>query len=181
MSDIIAAIKKVLAQKSYLAGFIVISIGIFWLFLAIPVKTVPGNTFALQLRILLDTGQFFLLAALSLLTSLSLVLHVYTFRHKHSLRSDELKHSVATGASLVGSGTTGFVSGVIATIFGSATCGYCVAAFFGFLGIGGVLFLIEYRTWITIAAIALMLISLYFTSRKVLGVCERCTIHGKNL
>lgn len=164
MTDIFLAGKLVLSQRGYFFSMVLLTIAIFLLFLAIPVKTVPGNTFAFQLSIL-DVRQYILLGALSFLIALSLTLHIFALMHKRSMR---------TGVSMAGQSATGFLSGTIASIFGTATCAYCVSAFFGFLGIGGVLFLIEQRTWITAAAIVLMLILLYFTSRKVLGICEVC-------
>lgn len=170
MNVVIDGIRKVLTSRKYFFLFIFLSFLLFLLFLAIPVKTVPGNTFAFQLS-LLGTQGFILLGLLSGLTSLSLVFHLHVLKHRHSL---------GVGASLLGSGGTGFLSGIIATIFGTATCAYCVSAFFGFLGIGGVLFLLQYRTWITLGAIVLMLVSLYFTAQKVLGVCATCHVGRKH-
>lgn len=166
MNQTILAIKLVLRNKNYLAGFIVLSLAIFWLFIYIPVKNIPGNDFTFQLSIM--TLQDKLLSGLlSVLVSLSLVMNVYAFK---------LKRSAKVGISMVGQGGGGLFSGIVASVFGTATCAVCVSSLFGFLGTGGVLFLLEYRTQIVLASIVLLLISLYFTSAKVLGICKSCGI-----
>lgn len=166
MKQTILAIKVVLRNKNYLAGFIVLSLGIFWLFIYIPVKNIPGNDFAFQLSIM--TLQDKLLSGLlAVLVSLSLVMNVYAFK---------LKRSTKIGISMVGQGGGGLFSGIVASVFGTATCAACISSIFGFLGTGGVLFLLEYRTQIVLASIVLLLISLYFTSAKVLGICKSCGV-----
>lgn len=162
MREIFQVSRTIFVDSKYVLFFLLVSIGMFWLFLAIPVKSVPGNNFTFQLS-LLGVQGFVLLGLLSILTSLSVLFHVYALKHRRSFR---------TGVSLVGSGGTGFLSGAIATIFGTATCAYCVSAFFGFLGIGGVLFLIQYRMYIVSVAIILMLFSLYLTARRVSHLCN---------
>lgn len=128
MNQTILAIKVILRNKNYLAGFIVLSIAIFWLFIYIPVKNIPGNDFTFQLSIM--TLQDKLLSGLlSVLVSLSLVMNVYAFR---------LQRSAKVGISMVGQGGGGLFSGVIGSIFGTATCAACVSSIFGFLGIDGV-------------------------------------------
>lgn len=170
MRTIFLAVKLVLSNRNYLFTMIFLAIGLFWLFIYIPVRSVPGNDFAFQLSIL-RPGEVVLLTILSTLTALSLTFNIFALSHKSSLQ---------TGASMIGQGATGFFSGMLATVFGSATCAYCVSAIFGFLGVGSVFFLLDYRTPITLGAITLLLISLYFTSRKVLGICEACITHGRN-
>ena len=95
MTNIVSAIQKVLGINSYRLLFILLTAVIFWLFLAIPVYTVPGNDFAFQLSIL-PGQEILLLIALALLTALSIVFHIFTFRHKAT---------VQTGVYLVGQGS----------------------------------------------------------------------------
>lgn len=166
LNQIILAIKVVLRDKKYLAAFLFLSVAIFWLFIYIPVKNIPGNDFAFQLSIMTLQDKI-LLVILSLLVSLSIVMNVYAFK---------LKRSAKVGISMVGQGGGGLFSGAAASIFGTATCASCVASIFGFLGTGGVLFLLEYRTQIVLVSAVLLLISIYFTSAKVLGVCKSCGV-----
>lgn len=68
----------------------------------------------------------------------------------------------ATFASLLGSGT--------------ATCVSCLATLLGFLGIGasGSLFLFNYRFYFVATIAILLILSIYFTSKKIAGVCINC-------
>jgi len=162
----IQAIKVVLRDRKYLIGFILVSISTFWLFIYIPVKNIPGNDFAFQLSIM-SKQDFLLLAILSLLTSLSVTMNVYPVRNKPSVKA---------GISLAGQSGTGLLSGIVGFLFGTATCASCVASIFGFLGVGAVFFLLDHRVLIVSLAILLLLISLYFTSRRVLGICDNCKV-----
>ena len=165
---LLSANKVVFNDKRYFLGFLAAAFVMFWLLLYIPIRTVPGNDLAFQLSIL-TPKDWFLFTILPALTALSVVMNSYIFRHKKSIQD---------GVSMVGQGGTGFFSGLIASVFGTATCASCVASIFGFLGFGGVLFLLQYRTYITTGAIILLLISLYFTSKRVLNACESCRIGG---
>lgn len=162
----LSANKLVFSDKRYLLGFLVVAFAMFWLLLYIPIRTVPGNDLAFQLSIL-TPKDWLLFAILPILTALSIVMNIYILKHKQSIQD---------GASMAGQGGTGFLSGIVASVFGTATCASCVASIFGFLGVGGVLFLLQYRTFITTAAIILLLISLYVTSKRVLNACESCKI-----
>lgn len=164
----LSANKLVLSDRRYLFGFLAVAFVMFWLLLYIPIRTIPGNDLAFQLSIL-TPKDWFLFIVLPILTALSIIMNIYILNHKRSLQESAL---------MVGQGGSGFLSGIIASVFGTATCAACVATFFGFLGVGGVLFLIQYRAYIATAAIILLLISLYFTSRKVLNACESCRIGG---
>lgn len=160
------AAQQVLSSKNYLFGLLILAFAIFWLLLYIPVRTIPGNDFAFQLSILTAKDRI-LLIALSVLTALSIVMNIFVLRNKPTIQ---------TSLSMAGQGGTGFLSGIIASVFGTASCGLCVASLFGFLGIGAVFFLLQYKQWITSIAILLFIISLYFTSRKVLGICDNCKV-----
>lgn len=166
MKQTILAIKLVLRNKNYLVGFIVLSLVIFWLFIYIPVKNIPGNDFTFQLSIMTLEDKL-LSGLLSVLVSLSLVMNVYAFK---------LKRSAKVGISMLGQSGGGLFSGIVASVFGTATCAACVSSLFGFLGTGGVLFLLEYRTQIVLVSIILLLISLYFISAKVVGICKSCGV-----
>ena len=163
---LLSASKLVFTDKLYLLGFLVVAFVMFWLLLYIPVRAIPGNDLKFQLSIL-TPKDWFLFTALPVLTALSIIMNIYILK---------IKRSAQDSISMAGQGGTGFLSGVIASVFGTATCASCVASFFGFLGVGGVLFLVQYRTFITVGAITLMLISLYFTSKRVLNACEECRI-----
>ncbi|MBI2040072.1 hypothetical protein HYT18_03290 [Candidatus Microgenomates bacterium] len=165
---LLSASKLVFGDRRYLFWFLVVAFVMFWLLLYIPIRTIPGNDLAFQISIL-TPKDWFLFTILPILTALSIVMNVYILKNRGSAQD---------GVAMVGQGGTGFFSGLIASVLGTATCASCVASIFGFLGVGGVLFLLQYRTYITVGAIILMLISLHLTSKRVLNACESCRIGG---
>ncbi len=161
VTNIITAIRMVLSDTKYLLTFILF-IGFFiWFFLYIPVRNIPGNDFAFQLSIM-SPRDFILLITLSTLTALSIVMNGYILKRQFTLRSS---------VGMVGQGGVGSLAGVIGSIFGTASCASCAVSLFGFLGVGSVFFLLQYREVITVAAILLLIFSLYFSSKSVLGIC----------
>ena len=160
---VVTAVKAVFKEKKFLLSFVFLTFLTLWFFIYIPVKKIPGNTFIFQISIFTYV-DWFLLAILSILTALSLVMNFFVIRN-------DLKKTY--GRSTLRRGGFSVLSGIIGAIFGpTASCASCVGSIFGFLGVGGVFFLLEYRFYIVIASIALMLLSLYFTSLRVLGVCN---------
>ncbi|MBI2334558.1 hypothetical protein HYU96_02040 [Candidatus Daviesbacteria bacterium] len=160
------AVKVVLKNPKYLTGWLVLSLAILGLFIYIPIKNIPGNDFTFQLSIMTLQDKI-LTALLAMGVSLSLVMNIYAFK---------LTRSKKLSISIIGQSGGGFLSGVVASIFGTATCAACVFTLFGFLGTAGVFFLLEYRTWIVLISLIILLISLYFISAKVLGICRSCGI-----
>ena len=167
--NLFTSCKIVLNDNIYLAGFLIITALFFWLFLYIPVRVIPGNDFAFQLSIL-RPQDIFLLVLLSLFSALSLTFHIYILRRR----------SVSKSISLtIGSGFLGGIAGIIGSLFATASCAACVATLLSFLGVGTVFFLLGHRQFIITLSIVLMLISLHFTARKVLGICEACRVDYK--
>ncbi|MBI4129788.1 hypothetical protein HY468_00575 [Candidatus Roizmanbacteria bacterium] len=159
---VIRAIKQVLKEKNRFVAFGLLTVTAFWIFVSIPVRQIPGNTYAFQLS-LFSYVDWALLLLLSALTGLSLTMNSVIIRN-------EIKRSLR--ASTVGRSSFGLLSGIAGSLFGpSASCASCVSAIFGFLGMGGVLFLLQYRQAIVIVSILIMLVTLYYSSKKVLGIC----------
>lgn len=156
---IITASKYVLSRKNYFIAFIALIFLIFAVFVFIPVFLIPENSLLSQLTVF-TIKDYVLLGVLSVLTSLLIVMQVFPYKQAKIYSS---------GKTAVGGG-----SAIIAALFGTASCSSCLAAVFGFLGIGTVFFLIEYRWLIVGISIILISLSLYFTSLKLNGVCESC-------
>lgn len=158
---IINATKLVLNKRKYFLALIILIFAIFAVFISVPVFTIPANSFLFQLKAF-AIRDYALIIILSTLMSLLIVMQVFSFNQAKLF---------SPGKTTVSGG-----SAIIASIFGTASCLSCLAAVFGFLGlsIGAVLFLVEYRWLIVGIAIVIMLISLYFTSLKINGVCEEC-------
>lgn len=169
MKQIFGASKTVLSNKVYLFGFLALIPLIFFLFVLIPVKTIPGNDLMFQLSIF-STRDYILTTFLSILLSLFLAMQIFIFRG-----SANVKSRVSTLGS---GGTSGFVA-VVGSVFATAACSSCLFALFGFLGFNTLIFLLERQWYIVGGAIVLLLISLYFTSRKIDGICEVCDVNIK--
>lgn len=161
---IIQASKTTLANKNYRLALAILVPLIFFLLVAIPVNTIPSNDFKMQFS-LYKPSDYIMLTIVSFLVSLFFLMHTYTFA-----RAREAKEK----ARMLGIGSVGSSAGALASVFGAATCPMCVASLFGFLGFGTVGFLLNYQWWVFVAAFILMLASLYFVSRKVNGICEKC-------
>lgn len=166
MHQILLAAKRVLRDAGYRTGFLLGIPSVFFLLVSIPVLAIPYNSVGFQLKIF-SARDWFLLIVLSVLFSLAAVMQV---------RSIALNRIARQRTDVVRNGIFGAAGTAIASIFGAASCASCVAAILGFLGFGTVLFLLQFRWMITIAAIGLMLVSLYFTSRKLNGLCTACDV-----
>lgn len=156
---ILTASKNVLSSRNYLIYFIVLAIAIFSLFVAIPTFLIPANSFSFQLKVF-TARDYTLLSILSILTSLLIVMQVFTYKQA----------KICSAGNIATSGG----SAIVAALVGTASCASCLAAAFGFLGLGTVFFLVKYQWLVVSVAIILMLISLYVTSLKLNGVCDSC-------
>lgn len=163
-NTLFTATKTVLTAKKYLLTFFALSPIVFFVFILIPVLAIPGNDFAFQLSIF-AVKDYILLSVLAPLISLVITMQVFIFRRNKNIK-ENLKSA--------GVGAAGSYSGVIATVFATASCSSCVAVLFGFLGTGAVFFAVENRWLFVLLAIGLMLISLYFAARKITNVCTSC-------
>ena len=159
INHIINASKQVLSRRNYLILFIALIFIILAVFISIPVFLIPANSLLFQLTVF-TTKDYILLTILSVLTSLIIVMQIFSYKQATLYSS---------GRTAIGGG-----SAIVAALFGTASCSACLAAVFGFLGIGTVFFLVEYQWFIVGIAILIMLVSLYFTSLKLNGVCNSC-------
>ena len=161
---IIEASKLVLGEIKYLVFFLVFWGILFVIMFSIPLYSIPGNDLKLQMTIF-TPRDYVLLGLLSFLSSLVVTMQVNIFRKKLP--------SPRSNAALGGAGV---FSGVFSSIFASATCAMCIGSLFSFLGFGGVFFLVENRWYILSGAIMLLLVSLYFASRRFVEGCQSCII-----
>lgn len=166
MSDFIFTIKKVLKTRNYFLIFLISVMLLFALLVAIPLFTVPGNNLALQLKIF-TLQNYLLMGFLSLLTGLNLALSWYGFKRQKEISS--ASQSVAGGA-------VSTIAGIFGAMVGTASCLSCLVALLSLvgLGVGSALFILKNQSYFLLGAIVLMLISLYFTVRKITRVCESC-------
>lgn len=153
----IKAIKTVLGTKAYFLLFVGISIIFFVIFVLVPVYSIAGNDIAFQLS-LYSAQEFILLALLAGLIGLTFSLQIFTYRRRVCSTPESLAQVTTTG-----------ISGVFASIVGTAFCASCLLPLFAAIGLGsgGVFFILENQIYFVIGAITLMLISLYFAVKKV--------------
>jgi|GEM_PF-1867099 len=155
--------REVMRQKWSIILFVPIVLILWFLFITIPVFSIPSNTYAFQLS-LYTVKDYVILSFLALVGSLFFLTQVYSFKKSRAQKK----------AGIALSGSVGGISGFFASIFGVASCPMCVASLFGFLGLGTVGFLVNYQ-WIIFAVSAfLVIVSLYFTARRVHTVCDSC-------
>lgn len=174
------AAKQVFGERKYVFILLLFASFFFGLFVYIPVATTPGNSFAFQLSIF-RAQDYFLMVFLAFLVGLNFSMNIYALRKQkvigNSVASpvrnrEGLQRAISNGAS----GTVSGFGGAFAAIVGTATCASCLAFLFGIvgLGIGSVIFVLKYQTLFLLGAIALVVISLYFTARKVNRHCASC-------
>lgn len=152
--------KKVLNSKYYLKIFIISALLFLSIFILSPIFLTPGNSLSFQLGIF-TFWNYVLIILLSGLIGLMISMQVYNYKIKKSMRG-------------AGKGVVGGFSGFTAGIFGTAACSSCVAAIFGFLGLGTVFFLIEYQWYIVGVSLVFVLTSIYLTSKGIEKNCEVC-------
>lgn len=166
----VRAIKIVLNNRKYLLSFIILGISILIILFQIQVVTTPGNSVSFQLK-LYQLKDWFLLGMVSMVNSLFIVMQVYLYK----LQKANAKNTNLLGGIAVGS--VGTSSGILTSIFGTATCSLCVSALFGFLGSNTVIFMVNNKDWITIGALFVLTISLILTSRRLTTTCEVCKVN----
>lgn len=170
-NDIASGIKFGFNTRKNWMGFSVLWILFFVVMFSIPVLNVPGNSFFFQAE-LFHVDEYLILITLSFASSLSLFLQWIAFRTNSSVKN-------AAGGAMLGS--TGILSGVISSLFASASCATCIGALFSFLGFNTILFLAIHRWYILTFAFALLLASIYLAARKIAKGCEVCLVDVKNL
>lgn len=171
MKQTLSAIKTTLSKKWYLLGFLALILLTFLFFVYIPVKMIPGNSLNFQLYIF-TTRDYLLTVVFSILLSLFLTMQIFAIRNAMD------RKSVLASAGAGGIG--GYVAAVGA-IFGTAACSSCLFAILGFLGASTVFTLLKYQWYVVSGAIVILLISIYFLSRKVNGICESCRIDKRGI
>lgn len=162
--QIYRAAKQVFSEKKYIVIFFTLAILFFWLFVLIPVITIPGNTLALQLPIF-RPQDYLLIGLLAILVGLNFSMNIYSWQRKKSIGTvcSACCNSIGVG-----------FSGAFAAIVGSASCVSCLSFLFATLGLGfgAVVFVLKYQIYFLLGVITLVAISLYFTARKIANLQE---------
>lgn len=163
----IRALRETLKTRACILWFVVLVIATFGLIAYLPVRLIPGNDLAFQLK-LFTARDFVLFGALAVLNALLIMMQVHIARERHRVKA---RLGVA-GAGSVG----GLFAAATASLFGAASCASCVAAVFGFLGLGNVLFLLDHRGWVVGITLALLVVAIYFSARRINNKCASCKV-----
>lgn len=166
MNEIIQAVKQLLNTPKSKFIFAIITSFFFIVLAAAPVFLVPGNDIFFQIKIY-AARDWILLAVLAPLSAILMYLQFVVFKQTNSLK-DRTKSLGSAGA--------GGYSTVVAGLLATASCGSCVAGLFGFLGVGGVLVITQYRWLFALGAIFVVLTALYFAARRYNKRCQTCKI-----
>lgn len=166
MNQIYFAISQTLKDKKALTIFSVSTLILLMLFIAIPILTTPGNTIDIQLKIFRGK-DYVLMLTLAILAGLNFALYWYGLKSKKSVQ--------AVSKCLAG-GTVASVTGIFGAIVGTAACASCLASLFAIIGLGtaSTFFVLENQSYFLLGAIAVMLVSLYFATRKINKICKSC-------
>jgi protein-S-isoprenylcysteine O-methyltransferase Ste14 len=166
-SEMFLGTKNALATKRDITLLALLSMIFFAGMFALPVYNVPGNSFLFQATIYHWT-EYLMLILLSLLSALSLALQWTAFRAKRVSGKETARQTLLGGG--------GIVTGIISSLFVSASCATCLGALFSFIGFNTLIFLAVHRWYILGGALALILVSIYFAARKINRGCEVCVI-----
>lgn len=155
-------------DRSSRRAFVVTGIAFFILSVLLFVATIPGNSLWFQFSIF-TLRDYALLTVLAALFGLQTAVQVYAWKTRRASRS--LQRGVVQNVVPA-------ASGLFAAAAGTAACSLCLASLFGLvgLGMGSVLFVLEHRAVLLLAAIGLMVGSLLFVVRKVATACEACAV-----
>ncbi len=133
--------------------------------ITVPVLFVSGNDLSFQLE-LMTTIDYILLGILSLISALLVSMQIYVLSGSESSKK----------LSIAGQGSVG----IVASLFGGitiASCGCSVGILLGLIGLGGgSLFIASHKVYLMVSMIALVMVGVYLTARRVLGECATCHI-----
>jgi len=155
------ALNTVLTKKYYKLWFVLFTLIFIFAYVFIPVWLTPGNSLSFQLSIF-KIKDYILFVLLSMVTALLLLMQIFLFKVKKQY------------TQTVSQGGVGVFSALFAGLLATAACSSCIAAVLGFLGAGSVFFVLENQPYVVFIAIILVVISLYFSSKRVLGYCKDC-------
>lgn len=168
INDLVTGIQTGLSTQKDRGYFVVLWMLFFVMMFLIPVWNTPGNSLRFQAE-LFHFNEYLVLIVLSCLSALSLFLQWVAFR---------TSRSGVTREALLGGG--GVLSGILSSLFASASCITCVGALFSFLGFNTVLFLAIHRWYILAFAFMLLVVSIYLATRKIVRGCEVCLVEVQN-
>ncbi len=158
------ALRQTFADPCGWSVFVVSSVGLFLLLLLIPVWTTPGNDLLFQIELLGAPGT-------ALVTVLSigngLLLTMQTVIH-HKRKASSAAKKVVKATTL-----TGILTGSLAA---TLACAACYSSILSLFGLGATAFVVEYRIYFAIFALALTAAALHYSAKRLNNACAVCHI-----
>ncbi len=175
MKNIFLAIKKIVQNGWFLGIGVVIILTFFIILIMVPVLSIPGNDFAFQIS-LFGIQDFSIMFLLSLLSGLVITMQMYIWNTNRTMKKKQ-----STTVAVVKTGGTS-IAAIIAAISSTAACSACLTFVLGLMGLGfgTSLFILENQIYFLIGSLLLMLVSLYFTAKRMMGICEACEVKKYN-
>ena len=159
------ALKEVFFEKKSFLWAALVSIFFFFLYVYPPIFFTPSNSFSFFIKST-PLWAFVLLIALCVFMGILTAMHIFLWTKRRSVKAKTI--TAAVGAS---------ASSIMAGLFSSATCITCVSTVFSFiLPPAGIIFLFDYRWWITGAGTILVLMSIFTTSNHIVKGCTTCSV-----
>ncbi|MEW6722681.1 MAG: hypothetical protein AB1324_05455 [Candidatus Micrarchaeota archaeon] len=161
--DIVKALSSVFSGPRYVLLAAALAVLSFSFYISVPVFVVPGNSYAFFFAST-PLPELLVIGDVSALMGAVLAMQAYAWQN----RIETVRNA--------GMGLAGFLSGAASSVFATATCASCVSAIFSFVGFGGAVFLVEHRGEMMALTAGIVLLSLYFTSKRIAGECGSCGI-----
>lgn len=155
---------SIIRDQNYIILLFIVWVVLFGLMFYLPVRTVPGNTIVFQ-AVIFDFKDYLFLVVASFLSAFSITIQVKIFKQRRSTE---------TMAGNTALGSAGFLSGIVSSVFGAATCSLCVGALFGFLGANSVIFLVNNKTYVVFGSFVLLGLSIFLSLKKLNNSCDIC-------
>jgi hypothetical protein len=163
--DFTNPLKQSIGGRWSFIEFVLIASALFLLLMFIPVWTVPGNDFFFQLSIIEPW-----ILALFITLSVANALLIQMQRYIHRI----IKEKKAKAGHLVKGATA--ISILLSSLSAAIVCAACYSTVLAFLGLGVSSFLVEQRELISLIALGLTLIALYYTGKRINHNCTVCKI-----
>jgi hypothetical protein len=150
---------RVLAERAYRWLALGAALLFFCFYALLPVSLIPGNSVAFELA-QLTAVDWTLLVLLAGTTGLLVAFEWFAFRR------------VRASAAAAGTGGAGILASLVGGVLAAASCGCGIGLVLGVFGLGGAtLFIVAHQMAFTAAMLGVVLVGLYFSARRALGVC----------
>ena len=162
LQEIRSATSRIFEKKKYLHIFLLVSFLSLIVYIALPVFTIPGNNLLFWLEIMPWWG-YIVLFFFSFSLGMLITMQLYLNRQRHT-------------PSETGKGIANLAAVLVSGFYSTAACAACITTVFAFLGSGGVFFINTHRLEFTVLSVLFILVSLYFTSKRINDNCEDCKV-----